>query len=63
MWKDEIVEKGREARRALAAAHGPELRRIFEELKRKQDASDRPVVTLQPRPARRMRRASGSSTE
>jgi hypothetical protein len=62
MWKDEIVEEVREARRAHAAAHGHELRRIFEDLKRKQDASGRSVVTLQPRPARMIQRTSGSST-
>ena len=62
MWKDEIVEEVREARRVHAAAHGHDLRRIFEDLKRKQDASGRPVVTLQPKPARNFRHAAKSST-
>ena len=62
MWKDEIVEEVREARRAHTAAHGHDLRRIFEDLKRKQDASGRSIVTLQPRPARMTRRAPGSAT-
>jgi hypothetical protein len=60
MWKDEIVEEVRAARGAHAAAHGHDLRRIVADLKRKQDASARSVVTLQPRPPRHVKRASGS---
>ena len=59
MWKDEIVEEVREARRAHAAAHGHDLRRIFDALKRKQEASGRHVVTLQPKPARSFKHAAG----
>ncbi len=60
MWTDEIVEEVREARRAHAAAHGHDLRRIFADLKRKEDASGRLVVTLQPKPAREIRRSSAT---
>jgi hypothetical protein len=58
MWTDEIVEEVREARRTHAAAHEHDLRRIFADLKRKEEASGRPVVTLPPRPAREIRRSS-----
>jgi hypothetical protein len=61
MWKDEIIEEVREARRAHAAAHGHDLRRIFEDLKRKQESSGRMVVTLQPRPPRNLKRVAGST--
>lgn len=60
MWEDEIVEEVREARRAHGAAHGHDLRRIFEDLKRQQEASGRPVVTLPPRPVQELRRAPTS---
>lgn len=60
MWKDEIVEEVRAARLAHATAHGHDLQRIVEDLKRKQDASTRCIVTLQPRPPRHTKRASGS---
>jgi hypothetical protein len=59
MWKDEIVEEVREARRAHAAANGHDLRRIFEALRQKQEASGRRVVTLQPKPARSFMYATG----
>src|SRR5882724_1423444 len=58
MWKDEVVEEVREVRRAHAAAHGHDLRQIFADLKRKEEASGRPVVTLPPRPARFQRAAT-----
>jgi hypothetical protein len=61
MWTDEIVEEVRRAREAHAAANGHDLRRIFQDLKRKQDASGQKAVTLQPRPPRTFKRASGSS--
>jgi hypothetical protein len=60
MWKDDIVEEVREARRAHAAAHGHDLRRIFEDLRRKQEASGRRVVSLPPKRVRGTKRASGS---
>jgi hypothetical protein len=62
IWTDEIVEEVRQARRAHANAHGNDLRRIFEDLRRKQSASGRNVVTLQPRPPRHRKRAAGSPT-
>ena len=58
MWEDEVVEEVRAARRAHAAAHGHDLRRIVADLKRKQDAAGRPAVTLEPRPPRQRKRAS-----
>lgn len=52
MWEDEIVEEVRRVRRAHAEAHGYDLRRIYQDLKRKEQASSRKFVTLSPRPAR-----------
>lgn len=60
MWKDEIVEEVRRVREAHAAAHGHDLRRIFEDLKKSQSQSGRKVVSLPPRPPRRRKHASGS---
>ena len=48
VWKDEIVEEVRRAREGHAAKHGNDLRRIYEDLKAKQDASGRTVVSFQP---------------
>ncbi len=59
MRDDEIVEEVRRARHAHASAHGNDLRRIFEDLKEKQDASGRIVKVLEPRPAPVRKRASG----
>lgn len=59
MWKDEIVEEVRSARRAHAVEHGRDLRKIVADLRRKQEASGRRVVTLQPRPPRSIKRVSG----
>ena len=50
MCRDEIVEEVRRVRQAHAAAHGYDLRRIVEDLRRKEEASGRTVVTLQPKP-------------
>jgi len=61
MWTDEIVEEVRKNREAHAAANGHDLRRIFQDLKRKQDASGQKTVTLQPRSPRTYNRASGST--
>lgn len=58
MWKDEIVEEIRKVRREHAAAHGFNLRRIAEDIRLRQQASGRRVVTLPPKPARRIKRAS-----
>ncbi len=60
MWKDEIVDEVRKVREAHAAAHGHDLRRIFQDLKQKQDASGKRTVALQPRPPRVLGRATGS---
>ena len=57
MWKDEIVEEVREARRKHAAAHGHDLRRIYEDLKQRERQSGHQVVNLPPRPPRLKRRA------
>lgn len=59
MWTDEIVEEVRRAREAHAAANGNDLRRIFQDLKRRQEASGRRTVTLQPRPPHPVKRAVG----
>jgi hypothetical protein len=53
MWKDEIVEEVRNARRRIGAEHGHDLRRIVEDLRRRQVSSGRKVVTLEPRPPHR----------
>ena len=61
MWTDEIVEKVRQIRETHAAANGHDLRRIFQDLKRKQDTSGQKTVTLQPRTPRNLKRAAGVS--
>lgn len=61
MWKDEIVEEVRDARLKSGAEHGHDLRRIVEDLRRRQSTSGRKVVTLEPRPPQPLRRVSGSS--
>ncbi len=52
MWKDEIVEEVREARRKHTAEHGNDLRRAYEDLKKREEQSGRRVVNLAPRPPR-----------
>lgn len=59
MWEDEIVEEVRRVRQAHAAAHDYDLRRIFDDLKRKEEASGREIVSFPPKPARRKKDASG----
>jgi hypothetical protein len=61
MWKDEIVEEVRDARRKIGAEHDHNLRRIVEDLRRRQLTSGRKVVKLEPRPPRLLSRASGAS--
>jgi hypothetical protein len=61
MWTDEIVEEVRRAREAHAAANGNGLRRIFQNLKQRQEASGRRTVTLQPRPPHAVKRAGGQT--
>jgi hypothetical protein len=63
MWTDEIVEEVRRARAEHAAQHGNDLRRIFQDLKRKQDASSRQVVSRPPRPPRLTHRSSGAAAD
>lgn len=58
MWKDPIVEEVRRVRDAHAAAHGYDLRRIYEDLKRKEAASGRTLVSFPPKPAKRQKRTS-----
>jgi hypothetical protein len=60
MWTDEIVDDVRKVRQAQAAAHNHDLRSIFRELKRKQDESDRRIVTLEPVLPPVIKRASGA---
>jgi hypothetical protein len=62
VWKDEIVEEIRRVRQAHAEEHGNDLRRIFEDFRRKQEASGRKLVALAPRPPRQSRRDAGSSS-
>lgn len=52
MWSDEIVDEVRAVRQAHAAAHGFDLVRIFEDLRRRQQASGREFVSLPPKPLR-----------
>ena len=59
MWDDEIVDEVRRARHVHAATHGNDLRRIFEDLKQKQDASGRIVKILDPKPPLVRKLASG----
>jgi hypothetical protein len=61
MWKDEIVEEVRDARRKIGAEHDHDLRRIVEDLRRKQVSSGHKVVTLEPRAPQPLRRDSGAS--
>jgi hypothetical protein len=61
MWTDEIVEEVRRVREAHSATHGHDLRRIVQDLRRRQDASGKEAVSLQPRPPRIFKRASGAS--
>jgi hypothetical protein len=60
MWTDEIVDDVRKVRLAQAAAHDHDLKSLFRELKRKQDESDRKVVTFEPVPALAIKRAVGA---
>jgi hypothetical protein len=60
-WKDEIVEEVRKARREIGAAHGNDLGRIVEYLRRKEQLSAQRVVTFSHRPPRQ-RKVSGSNT-
>jgi hypothetical protein len=56
MFKDPIVEEVRAARQRHSARFKNDMEAIVADLKKKQQQSDRPVVTLAPK--RPMRRAS-----
>jgi hypothetical protein len=47
-WNDEIVEEVRQAREAYAARFDCDLKRIFEDLKKKEEESPAPRANLEP---------------
>ena len=47
-WKDEIVEEVRKARDAYAAQFDYDLKRMFEDLKKKEEQDPRPRANLEP---------------
>jgi len=47
-WKDEIVEEVRAIREAYAAQFDYDLKRIFEDLKKKEDEDPHPRATIKP---------------
>ena len=47
---DEIITEVRAAREALASEYGYDVRRLFAELNRRAQASDRPKVAPSPKP-------------
>jgi hypothetical protein len=49
MWKDEIVEETRQARDAYAASFNYDLMAICRDLKAKELAEKRPVVSFPPK--------------
>lgn len=54
-WSDEIVEEVRQAREADAAQFDYDLKRIFEDLKKKEEADPAPranLIPLKPRKSR-----------
>ena len=52
-WKDEIVEEVRQAREAYAAQFDYDLKRIFEDLKKKEAEDPAPRANLKPLSPRR----------
>lgn len=56
MAGDEVIDEVHAARRAYAEAHGFDLRRMCEDLKKRERASGRKPVTLPPRAPRRRSR-------
>lgn len=61
MYEDEIVEEVRRAREEYAEKFGFDLQAIFRDLRAKQAAEGRPVVTLPPRKPRKRRLKSAVS--
>ena len=49
MDRDEIIEEVRTIRERLAARKGYDIRALYEEAKKRQQESDRKVVTLVPK--------------
>lgn len=47
-WNDEIVDEVRHAREAYAAQFGYDLKRMFEDLKKKEEESPAPRANLKP---------------
>ena len=47
-WKDEIVEEVRQARDSYAAQFDYDLKRMFEDLKKKEDQNPAPRANLKP---------------
>jgi hypothetical protein len=47
-WKDPIVEEVRAAREAYAAQFDHDLKRMFEDLKKKEEQNPAPRANLQP---------------
>ena len=49
MWEDPIVEETRKLRDAYAAQFGYDLEALFRDLKAREEASGREVISLSPR--------------
>jgi hypothetical protein len=58
MRRDSLVEEVRRIREAQAAQFGFDIRKIVEEIKKKERASGRKLVTAPPRPKGKFRRAA-----
>ena len=54
-WKDEVVEEVRAVREAYAAQFDYNLQRIFEDLKKKEEADPAPRADLKPLKPREQR--------
>jgi hypothetical protein len=52
MWHDPIVEEVRRVREEYAARFGYDLQAIHRDLKQREQASGRKIVSLPPRPAK-----------
>jgi len=58
MWKDRIVEEIRKYRNEYAKRFNYDLREICHDLRQKQGQDGRQVVTLQPKPAKKLSKAA-----